>query len=101
MLNLWILLVTLAASPEGTLAVTVGAEQEQRQIHLVDVETGTWQVAGEGKGAGAPVWSPDGEWIAYAEANSTIAIMRSDGSDRRVLDVTGTPTDWGPKTGEC
>lgn len=52
-----------------------------------------------------PVWSPDGEWIAYSRGTSgphaDIYISRPDGSDPR--QVTDTPdneirVEWGPTT---
>lgn len=61
-----------------------------------------------GCSCGSPIWSPDGQWIAYdvtaytpdpkptelpAEANT--AIIRADGSDRRLLGPGSIPS-WSP-----
>lgn len=52
--------------------------------------------------ASTPVWSPDGEWIAYSFGeDDDVAISRMDGSDQGLLDISGSPTDWGPRPGSC
>ena len=33
-------------------------------------------------GAGKPMWSPDGRWIAYQDLTSAVYLMRPDGSDQ-------------------
>ncbi len=56
--------------------------------------------AGRSRGT-LPVWSPDGEWLAYWLRDEQIGFVRSDGTDRRELDVVASPNDWGPRTGSC
>ena len=45
-----------------------------------------------------PVWSPDGEKIAFASDSTTgsldILIMDSDGQTIEPTGLKGTPTDW-------
>src|SRR5438093_1166292 len=35
--------------------------------------------------ATTPDWSPDGRWLAYSLDECTIALIRSDGTDQRVI----------------
>jgi eukaryotic-like serine/threonine-protein kinase len=53
-------------SPDGRrLVVRVSADPESLEQWLLDLERGTWlRVTNDGRGDG-PVWSPDGEWLAY------------------------------------
>ncbi len=47
-----------------------------------------------------PTWSPDGQWIAFSGSNVfdvpdwKLWVVRSDGSERRQLDVPGQPISW-------
>ena len=100
------------ASPAGSLVVQQGPLSgppvlvsiplhSDESVALVPESAGAVQLTTGGQGGEHPVWSPDGEWIAYQQAGTTIALMRADGSEHRTLDVAGIPTDWGPKTGSC
>jgi DNA-binding winged helix-turn-helix (wHTH) protein/Tol biopolymer transport system component len=71
-------------SPDGTALLVTSGEGERGSL---------WRVGGEGnslrhlakghiESAG---WSPDGESVAYSTSNGDIHVMRSDGTDARVL----------------
>jgi Tol biopolymer transport system component len=40
-----------------------------------------------------PVWSPDGEFIAFTPAPGGIWVMRPDGSDLTLIEIGGLPPD--------
>ncbi len=89
-------------SPAGDHIAWASRVNERKQIFVMDADGGAKAQLTFGMNGGEhPVWSPDGDWIAYQQAGTAIAIMRSDGSDHRILDVVGIPTDWGPPTGSC
>lgn len=49
-----------------------------------------------------PTWSPDGRMIAWAQtegANGGVWVMKSDGSDQRLLIPLGSEPDWSPSGG--
>jgi TolB protein len=53
------------------------------------------------KGGEQPTWSPDGQWVAYVGGggDGKLNIVRSDGTDRRVLPVPGSviqSPSWNP-----
>jgi Tol biopolymer transport system component len=83
-------------SPDGTqLVVSTG------QIYALNVDgTGLRRLTSAGRNF-FPAWSPDGEWIAF-DSNYTLPldaiwIMRSDGSERRVIGPPGARMpEWGP-----
>lgn len=58
-------------------------------------------ISPEGKTSSAgATWSPDGQWIAYVDNNTTIVVMRPDGSNRRELSVDpGSDSIVGPSWG--
>ena len=87
-------------SPDGTSVLTSGGGA----IVVIDLEGETLEsVDGDGAFLFGPVWSPDGEWIAYSRATTgpfaDIYISRPDGADQ--LQVTSTDAneivvEWGP-----
>jgi len=95
---------------------TLGISFDGKRIVAAIADPGTglpslWLVDGRGArvrfttGAGvdSPVWSPDGEWIAYGRMKGTgseIVAKRVVGGEERVLatfpDRLASPTDWSP-----
>ncbi len=89
-------------SPAGDHIAWASRVNERKQIFVMGADGGAKMQLTFGMNGGEhPVWSPDGEWIAYQQAGTALAIMRADGSDHRLLDIVGIPTDWGPPTGSC
>jgi Tol biopolymer transport system component len=80
-LNLW-------SNDERFLAADVVAAGIRR-ILIVEVASGNGWLIGPESGAMAPLWSPDGEWVAFRQSNvdgpATLAVMRRDGSEVREI----------------
>ncbi len=91
-------------SPDGQKIAASGVVQGKRQIVLIDVQTGeVTPLTNTSGSATAPRWSPDGEWIAYADQDETtswdIYKIRPDGTlKQRLTDSPGVDTDpcWSP-----
>jgi len=81
-------LTMLNAGPSGQLAFVSGSAHGGRCLSVVDLNTGVVDRVGLGAADGAPVWSPDGTWIAFtsnAPSGRGIHIVRADGSEHRAL----------------
>jgi len=77
-----------AAAASGHIAYLSGTEQEDLCVCVMDVVSGATLRVGEGDRDGAPVWSPDGAWLAYpskSDAGMDIHLVRPDGSERRAV----------------
>src|SRR5262245_12558631 len=95
-------------SPDGTrVAHTVdnndGAGRPWGQLWVMTVAEGkTVRFGGEKDSSGNPVWSPDGQWLAYRGRvgdKSGLAIARPDGTSAKFLaEMTGTNSPL-PTTG--
>jgi len=81
------LLLLGRAGPSGQIAYLAGTEQEDLCVCVLDVATGAVTRVGPGECDRAPVWSPDGAWIAFATRHASegvgIELVRADGSQRR------------------
>jgi dipeptidyl aminopeptidase/acylaminoacyl peptidase len=94
--------IDVFSADDRYLAAGVSADGSHR-ILVVDVATGEGHLIGPDDGADNPLWSPDGEWLAFTSEHpgrpSTLAVMRPDGSELREIsaalsaDVSG-PTNW-------
>lgn len=76
------------AGPTGTIAFVSGTEQEDHCVCVLDVATRTVQPVGRGARDGAPVWSPDGAWIAFESVGPDglgIFVVKADGTGARGL----------------
>ena len=91
---------------QKSLAVTLLDRASGKQsVWVVDRTRGTTSRLTFGARDGAPVWSPDGKWIAHNSRDQSgsgpeIILLRADGSGvRRVLtrvDDSITPHSWSP-----
>jgi hypothetical protein len=69
-------------SPDGKTLVFI--ENYNQGLSLLDLASGQKQlIPGTQSGDYHPLWSPDGQWLAYNHANAGIYIVRPDGSEQR------------------
>jgi len=81
-------LAPLAWSPNGkyaALAYPVSEDGQTTDLFLFDPENQSWQSLAEFRFIDPPIWSPDGNWLAFrvqdGEGGSDIYVVRRDGSD--------------------
>ncbi len=87
------------AGPTGQIAYVAGTEQEDRSVHVLDLETGKTTQVGAGGRNGAPVWSPAGDWLVHEHKSQEgigIRVVRPDGTEGRGL-KTGQGWSWRPR----
>ncbi len=94
---------SVAMSPDGTTyAVVVTRGENPAEVVIRRFEREPPDLISLGIGA-SPAWSPDGEFIAWAEAlrggPSQIRVARADGTERRVLGIGFAPS-WRPIIGQ-
>lgn len=78
----------LLGAPSGRIAFVAGTEQEDQCVAVLDAATGEITRVGPGSRDGAPVWSPDGQWLAFQTSGPdglAVCVVRADGSERRLL----------------
>lgn len=92
-------------SPDGRRVAYESDRQSGQQIYVLDRTTGiTRRISIQDRARYAtPVWSPDGQWIAFTrikDGEFAIGVMRPDGSTEQILAtgyVVESPT-WSPNS---
>ena len=84
-----------AWSPDGSAI----AWSRNRSLAVMNADTTNVRIVA--KGGEQPTWSPDGQWLAYVDGggDGNLNIVRSDGTDRRVLPVPSSVIQgpsWNP-----
>ncbi len=87
-------------SPDGRRLAIYAGSPGDKNIFVVDVAGETAAQLTNGGNNGSPVFSPDGQWIAFISLRNNdqadIFIMRPDGSDVRQITDNPEP-DWQPQ----
>ncbi|MCX5758181.1 MAG: hypothetical protein NTU83_06685 [Candidatus Hydrogenedentes bacterium] len=67
-MGVWLCLLSAhgSAGPSGWIAYLAGSESGGLCVHVLDVADKTDTGIGSGDCDGAPVWSPDGAWLAFS-----------------------------------
>jgi Tol biopolymer transport system component len=83
------LVIEYAWAPNGsTIAFTRGQTADNlfpTRIWVIGLDGTGRRRLSSGDADGSPAWSPDSEWIAYVGSLGELRVMRSDGSDSRVI----------------
>jgi WD40 repeat protein len=75
-----------ALSPDERQLVLVTWSRAEATLEILHLASGASEVIKEVTGLGNPAWSPDGERVAYIDADG-LRVMASDGSrDRRIVE---------------
>jgi Tol biopolymer transport system component len=89
-------LPTTVWSPDGKLAATAYPDDPNGapyRLWIFDPVANTWNSIWEHAYIDPPMWSPDGQWLAFRQQDGVggadIMVMRPDGSDRRNLTAGG------------
>ena len=87
-------------SPDGRKLLIYAGSPGDKNIFLIDVAAETAAQLTNGGNNGSPVFSPDGQWIAFISLRNNdqadIFIMRPDGTDVRQITDNAEP-DWQPQ----
>ena len=89
-------------SPDGTRLVVVRESEDETVLATVradgsDVHQLTFDHGNVDDGAGAPVWSPDGKWIAFNDGNEAVLLMSPNGHDDvKTIADEGWGLAWSP-----
>lgn len=92
-------------SPDGRLLTWFASSGERVGLQLYDLEAKTavqifdWDPARFGGGVPAPIWSPDGQWLALeifanGPEGSGIWLFAADGSSQTLIDSQGHEPYW-------
>lgn len=89
-MSVWLcLLAALAADgPAGRIAYLSGTEPGGLCVHVLDIAAKTDTRVGPGNGDGAPVWSPDGTWLAFNTKQTDgmgIVLAKADASETQAI----------------
>jgi hypothetical protein len=77
---------------EGRAGVYL-SDSAGRHVHRLAL----WQFTGDWPLDTAPIWTPDGQWLAFAKPSSELDIVRADGTAlQRVPNVDATDVAWLP-----
>lgn len=85
--SVWVGQIPLAVSPDRRQLLLMGGRwpSEGGDIYSINLDRGDVHQLTTGRAASCPCWSGDGQTIAFVRAQTSIWIMRSDGSDKRQL----------------
>ena len=88
-------------SPDGKKLVLYAGPQKDRDIYIVDIQSGLSTRLTFGGNNTGPCFSPDGNWIVFSSSRDgdyDLYIMQTDGSGLRQL-TFNTYDDWQPRWG--
>lgn len=87
-------------SNDGRYLATAVTVDGLHRLLVIDVTTGEGRLIGPDTGANNPLWSPDGEWLAFTHEHAggaaTLAVVRRDGSALRELTTSLDASVAGP-----
>ena len=71
-------------SPDGKkIAVNIQRGEKPSILAVIDIESGNMNTIAEA--AGAPAWSPSGEWIAYLSHSERCMLVHPDGTGSKIV----------------
>jgi len=80
---------SIAVSPRGTHIVYVAQEQDTTRLYLRALDRLAIEPLVQSEGATAPVFSPDGEWVAFFADQRLCKISVSTGTKVAICDAAG------------